>query len=151
MYDKLRGQYLVPRKAASTSLSGSLASVNTFALSYVCVQRVNIAQLKVVVDTAIVSTAPVVVSFFVNTAPGVTAGNYLLGTITIPGGTPVGKVYLCEINPKLGVMIEGTELMFQCTTAAAGGGAAGTVVPAVFHLEDPEVPANEANDVVVLA
>jgi hypothetical protein len=74
---------------------------------------------------------------------GSAAGQVTLGTLSIPGGTAAGKVVYKDLNQQ--AIQPGGSLVFEVTTAAAGGGAAGAGLCGFIAQEDPEYPVNESS------
>lgn len=126
---------------AANSDSLTAAAVHTTFKS-VCSQM-DVTALFALVTTAVVSTGAVAVSFWRRPVFGSTAGQVLLGTLSIPAGTAAGKVLYKEISPTQ--VNPGEQISYEVTTAAAGGGAAGA---ALFDLElsdSPEAHGNQLN------
>jgi hypothetical protein len=109
----------------------------------VFLSKVKVNRIAVCVTTAVVSTGAVVVAFKKRPTPGSTSGDSTIGSISIPAGTAVGKVYYKDISPA--VLNAGDELVFQVTTAAAGGGAAGAGLPLFEGEFVGEMAANQSD------
>lgn len=110
---------------------------------HIALGHVALDRLLLCVTTSVVSTGAVVVQFKKRSAPGVSAGEVVLGSLSIPAGTAAGKVLYKNINEA--ELQVGEALAIEVTTAAAGGGAAGGCIYG-FELQDsPEDPRNEPN------
>lgn len=132
---------LVPALAASVA-PGSLASAAVIA-EYACVgERMAIQRVAVAISTSVVSTGGVVVTVRNRPTLASASGQSTITTLTIPAGTAAGKVVYKDINEAL--IAPGGSLVFEVTTAAAGGGAAGAGVCGFVAAEDPEYKLNEA-------
>lgn len=138
-YERKYGQYCVPNGSgvlAADDLTG--AAVHG---EFLVMKKVNIDRLYALVTTAVVSTGAVVIAFKARTAPGVTAGQVTIASVSVPAGSTVGQVVYKEgfapyaMNP-------GMALAIEVTTAAAGGGAAGGAVYGFEFQDSPEQPAN---------
>lgn len=143
MYDKNRGPLFFPRKAANKAMSLDLTSAAVGDLSFVCMQRCQVSQIKALVDVAVVSTGAVVITVRKRPTPGSASGQSTVGTLSIPAGTAAGKVYYKAVSPVS--FAEGDEMVFEVTTAAAGGSAAGSALAGFYSYESPEVPLNESD------
>jgi hypothetical protein len=108
----------LPTVVAAQSL-GSAAVVNQF----LCQRPVSLVFIGFAISTQTVSSGNIVVTIKKRNGIGVSAGEVSLGTITIPTGALVGKVYGKYIDPS--VFGIGDVIAFEVTTAAAGMGAAG--------------------------
>lgn len=96
------------------------------------------------ITTATVSTGNIVVTIKKYPNAGSSASAETLDTITIPAAIAAGKVYLCTF-PSPEKFIPGEELVFEVTTAAAGGGAAGAGT-CMFEAEDcPDYAGNNTH------
>ena len=141
-----------------TSVASSLVPVGTGVLGveslasaavhgeYVCVEQCALKRLAFALSVSVVSTGACVVAFKKRTAIGVTANEVTLGTLTIPATATAGKVVVKEINEA--VLAPGEVLALEVTTAAAGGGAAGSGYYGYVLEEDPEYVLNQANVIV---
>lgn len=95
------------------------------------------------ISVATVSTGSIVIAVKKYIVLGSSAGESTLDTITIPAGTAAGGVYYAVL-PTPTSLNAGDELVFEVTTAAAGGGAAGSGF-CFFEAEDePEVVGNNS-------
>ena len=108
---------------------------------HIALSNVALDRLLLIVTTSVVSSGAVVVQFKKRSAPGVTSGEVVLGSLSIPAGTAAGKVLYKNINEA--ELQAGQALAIEVTTAAAGGGAAGGCLYGFELQESPEVPANE--------
>ena len=138
-YERTYGQHFVPNG------SGVLAADDLTAAAvhgeYLCVKKSVVKSLKVLISTAVVSTGAVVIAFKKRSAPGVSAAEVTMGSVSVPAGTALGKVVYKDLS-SLYEFEPGMALAIEITTAAAGGGAAGGAVYG-FEFEDaPEQPAN---------
>lgn len=124
-----------------SSSAASLASAAVIKKFAVC-RQVVLEQISFGVETAVVSSGAVIVSVKSYPVMGNAAGAVVLGTIQIPAGAAQGGVYYKNISPA--VLAPGAELVFEVTTAAAGGGAAGAGVCMFSGYDQPEQPANIA-------
>lgn len=133
---------LVPALAASVA-PGSLASAAVIS-EHACIgERVAIQRVAVAVSTAVVSTGAVVVTVRNRPTVGSASGQSTITTLSIPAGTAAGKVVYKDINEAL--IAPGGSIVFEVTTAAAGGGAAGAGVCGYVASEDPEFKLNESS------
>ena len=133
---------LVPALSASVA-PGSLASTAVIC-EYACVgERMGIQRVAVAISTAVVSSGGVVVTIRNRPTVASATGQSTITTLTIPAGTAAGKVVYKDINEAL--IVPGGSLVFEVTTAAAGGGAAGQGVCGFVASEDPEYKLNESS------
>lgn len=112
---------------------------------WICMKPCTIKQLQFVVsDVAVVgtTTAPSVV-FKKRPTPNSTASQSVVGTLTIPTGTAIGKVLYKEVETDFSI---GDSL--QITWVQAVGSAAGKGLPSVLAFDDPEAPANMSDMIV---
>lgn len=110
---------------------------------HLALHHLAIDRLSLIVTTSVVSTGAVVIQYKKRPTPGSSAGESVIGSLTIPAGTAAGKVLYKEINE---VHLDaGQALAIEVTTAAAGGGAAGGCVYGFCIEEAPEVPLNQSN------
>lgn len=126
---------VVPGSAAMVAPSslGSVAVIGEILIG----TRIKINMLKFIVTTVTVGAATV--RFSNRITPGSDTGAIVLGTLTIPAATPVGKVLYKAITPA--VMSVGDSLKCEVTANATSG--AGMYL---FEGEqDPEAAANEAD------
>lgn len=117
------------------------AAVHTTSVGIVA--QVKVVRLKAMVTTAVVSSGAVVITYKKYPTYGSSASAVTLGTISIPAATAAGKVLYKNITPV--VCTPGEQIVYEITTAAAGGGAAGNAYYAVEFELDPEQPANQSD------
>jgi hypothetical protein len=99
------------------------------------------------ISVATVSNANIVITIKKYVTLGSASNEVTLDTIVIPGGTAAGKVYYVDF-PAVATLAVGDELVFEVTTAAAGGGAAGSGF-CMFDADDlPEVAGNNSDMVL---
>lgn len=111
---------------------------------YASIRPMVVRKIAVAVTTATVSTGNIVVTVSKYHTIGASTSAVVLGTIAIPGGVAVGKVYYKDLAA-IQKLVVGDELIFEVTTAAAGGGAAGAGV-CMFDADDsPETSANNSD------
>lgn len=133
---------LVPALAASVA-PGSLTSTAVIS-EHACIgERMAIQRVAVAVSTAVVSSGAVVVTVRNRPVVGSATGQSTITTLSIPAGTAAGKVLYKDINESL--IQPGGSLVFEVTTAAAGGGAAGAGLCGYIASEDPEYKLNESS------
>jgi hypothetical protein len=123
--------------------SSSAASLTSAAVikKYIAARKLRIQQIQFHLAAAVVSSAAaVVVKCKKYPTAGSSAGESDLGTLTIPAGAAAGKVYYKDISPA--AIEPGDEIVFEVTTAAAGGAKAGTGTPAFISHIEMELPAN---------
>lgn len=133
-------------KFNSMALAGTAEDLTGAAVraTYNCSRAVIVRKIMFNVKTAVVSTGSVVVTVKKYILPGNSAGASTLGTITIPAGTAAGVVVYKQLSDSAAKLAVGDQLVFEVTTAAAGGGAAGDGY-SMFELDDvPEVSANNS-------
>lgn len=105
--------------------------------------QIKVKRLMCMVTTAVVSSGAVVVNFKRYPTYGSSAGAVSLGTISIPAATAAGKVVYKDITPAL--CYPGDQIVFEITTAAAGGGAAGNAFYAIEVSANPEYASNQSD------
>lgn len=133
--EELLSPCVLPTTAPSTA--GSLTSTGDI-LVYNFGEQVVLTRVMLLVSTATVSTGNIVVTVYQRPTYGSTAGQVTLGTITIPTGVAAGTIYYKNIESVK--VPPGSQIAFNVTTAAAGGGAAGAAFPmfkAFMASEDP--------------
>lgn len=99
-------------------------------------ERVQLQRIQFSVSTATVSSASIVITVKKYITPNSASGAVTLGTLTIPTGVAAGKVYYKDIDPQ--AIKVGEEIVFEVTTQAAGGGAAGAGFSLPVCIEFPE-------------
>lgn len=133
--EELLSPCVLPTSAPSTA--GSLTGTGDI-LVYNFGEQVVVTRLMVLVSTAIVSTGSVVVTVYQRPTYGSTVGQVTVGTLTIPAGTAAGTIVYKDVESVK--VPQGSQLAFNCSTAAAGGGAAGacfSMFKAFMASEDP--------------
>lgn len=101
-------------------------------------EAVVLTRIMLLVSTAVVSTGSVVVNVYQRPTYGSTAGQVLIGALTIPAGTAAGKIVYKNVESFK--ILPGQQLAFNVGTAAAGGGAAGagfSMFKSFMASEDP--------------
>ncbi|NCX93159.1 MAG: hypothetical protein EBX40_00570 [Gammaproteobacteria bacterium] len=111
--------------------------------SFTVLEQCQVSDIFFVISTAVVSSGNVVVTFKRRPTIGSATGEVSIGTVVIPGGAAVGKVYYKKVSPV--VCAVGEQIVIEVTTAAAGGGAAGNGQGFFEAEQDPETPANNAD------
>lgn len=148
MYDfKLLGSY---RAEAAAPV---LTSTAVLAPGVVALKHSQVACLAFLVTTTVVSTAPVVITAKKRITTNSATGEVVMGTLTIPAGTAAGTIvyrYLDEDLPSRSLR-PGQVCIYEVTTAAAGGGAAGAGLPLPELWENPQTYANDQNTLEVFA
>lgn len=127
---------VIPTSAPSTPQS--LTSAADMLVYDVCEQIV-LTSIFLQVTTATVSTGNIVVSVFQRPTYGSSSGQVLIGTLSIPTGVAIGKIYYKPVESVK--VVQGSQLAFACSTAAAGGSAAGAGkcnFKAFMAVEDPK-------------
>lgn len=128
---------LVPSLAASVA-PGSISATGVRA-EYACIGgRVEIVRVAAVLAVA-AGAGAATVQVKRRSAPGVSAGEEVVATLTIPASTVAGKVVYKDINQV--VLSVGQALAFEVTAASA----AGTAVFGFMAHEDAEYKLNESN------
>lgn len=140
--DKLL-EFAVP--LASTALDADDLTATGVHGEYVITKSCLVKRLVAAVTAAVAgSTTAPVITFKRRPTLGSAIGEVSLGTITIPDGTAAGKVLYKELTQPVQFKV-GEGLAIEVTTAATGGVPAGNAVYDALVIDDPEVPANEAN------
>lgn len=119
--------YLLGTLGSAQSLT-SAANIAKF----LCPEKMDVLQIGFVVTTAITVTATVI-SVYSRTSPGVTAGQVLLGTLTIPISTAIGTVVYKSLEAACS---EGSTVEFDVTTTSTAG-AGYAYCKAGFSSENP--------------
>lgn len=103
-------------------------------------RRVQVTRIMALVDTVMSSTGAIVVKFWRRPTYGSTAGQVLIGQLSIPATQAAGSVVYKEISQV--TLNPGEEVTYECTTAATTSGKA----LFDFEYEDaPEAAANSSN------
>lgn len=143
--------FFSPSIAVATTTSGPLRNINLGASSasngeFICNKACKMKRLQFVVsETAVVgtTTAPTVV-FSRRPTPGSATGAVVVGTLTIPNGTALGKVLYKDVSPVSFAVGDAIEIAWTIAVGSpAGAGQASFVCE-----ENPEVPANNADMVL---
>jgi hypothetical protein len=108
--------FMIPPEGA-TATGVSLASAADVGWIPVVPERLDIAEVGVLVTTAPTVTAPVL-TLFRRPTPGSGTGEVSLGTITLPVATAIGKRVKKGFNARLN---PGDQLRIAVTTAATAG------------------------------
>lgn len=122
MYVNKLPALLPSTKAAAVQVLTSATNIANF----IALAKVQVKRVSFVVTVATVSSGGIVLTFYKRPTAGggVTTGQTSLGTITIPAAAVAGAVYYLDIS---GATLQpGEALECDVTTAAAGGGAAGS-------------------------
>ena len=128
---------VVPTSAPSSAQSlASVADMLVFNIG----ESLKLTRIMVEVSTAVVSTAPAVVTVYQRPTYGSTAGQIAIGTLSIPGGTAAGKILYKNVESVK--LVPGQQLAFACTTAATSSGAGLSMFKGFIV---SEVPSNVAN------
>lgn len=101
-----------------------------------------VRQVAFDLQVATVSTGSIVITVKKYPATGSSASASTVGTITIPAGTAAGVQYYKAVSAVK--FAPGQQLVFEVTTAAAGGGAAGSGICVFDAEESPEVVGNDS-------
>ena len=136
-------EYFRPRGTAPLAIEAIDAAAAVHG-GMVCIKRCAVYRLMFVLETAVVGTSTDPAVEF-NRRPTIASasGEVLLGTLTIPDGTALGKVVYKDITP---VVFEvGDELSFEHSVQAVGGTVAGDGYYAVLCEGDEEIAGNEDN------
>lgn len=132
---------MVTAGAAGPVSLTSVADIQYFPM----LQNQVLQRAAVMVSTAVVSTGAVVINVIARPIHGSTVGQVVLGTLSVPAATAAGVTVYKDFSDALTVIQGGYELVYAVLTAAAGGGAAGAVLPMALLDGDPEVPLNQAS------
>lgn len=142
MYANKLPALLPSTKAAAVQVLTSNANISNF----IALAKVQVKRVSFVVTVATVSTGGIVLTFYKRPVAGggVTTSQVSLGTITIPTAVAAGSVYYLDIS---GATLQpGEALECDVTTAAAGGGAAGSGYFLPQEVEEaPDTGANYTN------
>lgn len=130
-------------RGAKISTPGSLASAAVLDDSFIAQEKMEVKQIAFLVSTATVSSGNIVVTVKKRITVNSASGEVTLGTLTIPTAIAAGKMYYKNISPvKLDA---GEQVVFEVTTAAAGGGAAGSGYACILADQSPEQPLDNAD------
>lgn len=150
-YDDSVGKYLVPDIAVGVTTAGPLIEMDIGAASadhgeMVCVRQVEIKRLKFTLVGELAggsSTAPTVV-FTKRPTPRSATAESVMGTLTIPDTTAIGKTLYLDIDPVSLSPGQSMEIAHTVGVGTPTGQGFWSVVP----LEDPEDPLNDSNMVL---
>jgi hypothetical protein len=120
-----------------------MTGTGVLAHRYVALMPIKVKRIMLKITAATVSSGNIVVAVKKRPTIGSASGEVAIGTITIPTAVAANAIYYKDVTGV--VCAQGDEICFDVTTAAAGGGAAGTALPMIEAEEDPEVPANNSN------
>src|SRR5258708_3619321 len=138
------------RRGAKIGVGGGsakdLAATGVFAYTWNFLEPATIKQLAVKATTAMVSTGGIVVTFRRRPAYGSSAGQSVLGTVTVAKTSVVDLVYVNNITPVN--IAAGDQIVADCTTAATTSGSGIAYLLADFSAE---VSKSESAVVVVTA
>ena len=140
--------FFVPVMAVAGNATKPLATIDIGAASadhgeYVCVRPCYVNRLQAAVTIEAVSgttTAPTVI-YTKRSAYGVSSGEAVIGTLTLPSGTAIGKTVYKDINPVLFAVGEIIEL----SHTVGVGTPTGMVNADIIAEFDPEIAENNAN------
>jgi len=123
---------IVQGPMGSAQSLGSAAVIARFAPA----ERVQLQRIQFSVSTATVSSGNIVVTVKKYITPGSATGAVTIDTLTIPTGVTAGTVYYKDVEPT--AIAVGEEIVFEVTTASAGGGAAGAGFSLPVCIEFPQ-------------
>lgn len=112
---------------------------------YNVMSRFKLSRIMLKVSTLVAtSTTAAQVSFYQRPTPGSTSGEVLIGTLTIPTGTAVGKVLYKDVE-SVSLQV-GQDLVVKLAVQGAdGSSAAGAGFAGFVGMLDPEDARSEAN------
>jgi hypothetical protein len=117
MYTEKSG-HLIP-SAAPGAVSVSGTGLGTY--TQVCISQCTPNRLVCVVNAAVTGGTAAVVQFIFRPTPGSSTAQTVLGTITIPDGTGIGKAVYKDISDVSNTLTPGGQLVFNCSTADSAG------------------------------
>lgn len=120
-----------------------MTSTGVLAHRYVALMPIKVKRIMLKITAATVSSGNIVVVAKKRPTIGSATGEVTIGTITIPTAIAANVIYYKDVTGV--VCAQGDEICFDVTTAAAGGGNAGSALPMIEAEEDPETPANNSN------
>jgi len=149
MMYKSFSQFFVPNGAGV--LAADALDVAAVHGEYVCVRGVELRRvLAVVTELTAQDATDSIISFIKRTAPGVTAAEVILATITIGDAIAVGEVFVNDLNPRLAKFEPGDALAIEITTAGVDAGAeAGEVLYGFETIDKTEDSREETNTTLV--
>lgn len=138
--EEFLGGAVVPHVAADLDdLTGAAVHTTSFSVG----AEIEVNRIMALVTTAVVSTGAVVVAMKRYPTYGSSASAETIGTLSIPAATVAGKVLYKDVTPV--ICYPGDQLVFEVTTAAAGGGAAGNAAYMFNAVLRPEAAANQSD------
>lgn len=140
--------YFTPVMAVAANSTAPFATIDIGASSadageWVCMKPCSVirAQFAITIEAASgTSVAPQVI-FTKRTAYGVSSGEAVIATLTVPSGTAIGKTVYKDITPVAFVVGQTLELSHVIGTGTPTGMGNADVV----CVPDPEVPGNNSN------
>lgn len=140
--------FFIPVMAVAANATKPLATIDIGASSadhgeYVCTRPCYVNRLQSLVTIEAVSgtvSAPQVI-YTKRTAYGVSSGETVIGTLTLPSGTAIGKTVYKDITP---VVFEVGQII-EISHVVGSGTPTGMVNADVIAEFDPEVAENNAN------
>lgn len=119
---------------------GSIASTGVLSPGVIAIKDCQVAVAAFLVTTAVVSSGPVVITVKKRPTSNSSSGEVSMGTITIPAGTAAGTLVYRKLDEDLASrsLEPGQVCVYEVTTAAAGGGAAGAGIPLPEVWENPQ-------------
>lgn len=144
MYPNLNGVGSVVPNGTGVLAADDLAAAAAVHGEYLFARKCQIRRIMFVVTAAVVgtSTAPVV-RFSKRITPGSDTGAVVIGSLTVPDGTVIGKVLYKDVDPM--VMDVGDALKVENTQIAVGGTIAGSGCYS-FEIEDCPQDKHEETD-----
>jgi hypothetical protein len=142
--------YFVPDITFATSTAVPLRALDVGAASasggeFVCVQQCEVQKLQFTVTTEAISgttTAPTV-TFTKRPTPGSATGAAVVGVLTLPSGTAIGKTVYKLVSPV--VFQVGDAMQLDWTIGV--GTPTGEGIPSWICHADPEVEPNNADEI----
>lgn len=128
------------RTAAS---AGSLTAAAVLADDFIAQEKMEVKQIAFVISTATVSSGNIVITVKKRITVDSATGEVTIGTLSIPTAVAAGAVYYKDVTPVK--VDQGEQVVFEVTTAAAGGGAAGAGYALLQADQSPEEPADNAD------
>lgn len=121
----------------------ALTGTGVHTSSILVLRPVTIRRVYAAITTATVSSADIVVAVKKRGTFGSTSGETTIATLNIPTAKAAGVVMYKSFDAVN--CAAGDQIVFEVTTAAAGGGAAGNCIYGAEMNDDPEVPANSSD------
>lgn len=138
MYDARSAKRIMVAAGSAVSLTGT----GLAAQDVVYIEPSRIWRLVAYVTTTVVSTAKVQVQCLYRPVKGSSSGQVIVGTIFIGATAAVDSAWYVDITPYN--LPAGSQVVFNVSVAAAGGGAAGAAIVDIVEDFDPEAVANES-------